>query len=436
MQGEGEPGGIRQPAGALRPASRLPPVERRARVANPTPSRRRLIDDLLDRRAVLRAELAAERWGVTPVEAALALGLTSHAALGTALAKRLSATFLPDGPGEPVLAGDAADWRSILERGHIGIVRPVGGLAYCVAARPADAERLAAAGHRLAGHGLPLVVMPAEAFAAMIRRWTGPRWLAGALDGLRGEEPDRSAADRDLMTRTALVATTLLGLLALVLVAAPAPLALVGGGLVGLAVIGWSAIRLVAAALPARPLPRHRLTDRDLPRYAILCALYREEAVAAQLVGALHRIAYPRAKLDILILTEADDDATRNAIAAANPDPAIRVITLPPGGPATKPRALALGLPLARGDLVVVYDAEDRPHPGQLREAAETFAVADDRLGCLQAPLAIVNSRDSLLTRLFTAEYDALFRVLLPGLARLGWPMPLGGTSNHFRGIR
>lgn len=437
MGGDSGAVGLRRPAPHSMPGPgpgpRAPAAERRLRVAGPARPQRRLIEGLLGRQALRRADMAAERWGVTAVEAAVALRLVSHDALAEALAERLGATCLPAFSQAPMIAADPADWIAILERGHVGIVRRTGGMAYCIAARPADAERLATGGHRLAGHGLPLVVMPATAFEAMIRRWAEQPWLAGALDALKGEEPERSAADRGLMTRTAGICIGLVGLLALALVAGPTAMAVTAGGLVGLGVIAWSAIRLVAAAVPARALPRHPLSDRDLPRYAVLSALYREEAVAAQLVRALSRLDYPRAKLDILILTEADDEATRAALAAAGPDPAIRIVTLPPGGPATKPRALALGLPLARGELVVVYDAEDLPHPGQLREAAETFAAAGNRLGCLQAPLSIANAGDSLLTRLFAAEYDGLFRVLLPALSRFGWPIPLGGTSNHFR---
>jgi hypothetical protein len=37
------------------------------------------------------------------------------------------------------------------------------------------------------------------------------------------------------------------------------------------------------------------------------------------------------------------------------------------------------------------------------------------------------------LDRQFAIEYASLFDVTLPGLARLGLPFPLGGTSNHFR---
>jgi cellulose synthase/poly-beta-1,6-N-acetylglucosamine synthase-like glycosyltransferase len=54
-------------------------------------------------------------------------------------------------------------------------------------------------------------------------------------------------------------------------------------------------------------------------------------------------------------------------------------------------------------------------------------------VACLQARLAIDNSRDCWLTRYFALEYAQLFDAMLPGMARLGLPIPLGGTSNHFR---
>jgi cellulose synthase/poly-beta-1,6-N-acetylglucosamine synthase-like glycosyltransferase len=94
-------------------------------------------------------------------------------------------------------------------------------------------------------------------------------------------------------------------------------------------------------------------------------------------------------------------------------------------------------LPFARGRHVVLYDAEDRPASGQLREAAETFAAAPARLGCLQAPLRIdlpgQGDRLNWLKSLYAADYDALFGIILPAMAHLNMPLPLGGTSNHFR---
>ena len=51
----------------------------------------------------------------------------------------------------------------------------------------------------------------------------------------------------------------------------------------------------------------------------------------------------------------------------------------------------------------------------------------------MQARLAIDNASDGWLSRHFAAEYAGQFDVFLPALAKLRLPLPLGGTSNHFR---
>jgi len=51
---------------------------------------------------------------------------------------------------------------------------------------------------------------------------------------------------------------------------------------------------------------------------------------------------------------------------------------------------------------------------------------------CLQARLDYYNAKQNLLTRLFAAEYNLWFGLILPGLYALKAPIPLGGTSNHF----
>jgi cellulose synthase/poly-beta-1,6-N-acetylglucosamine synthase-like glycosyltransferase len=109
------------------------------------------------------------------------------------------------------------------------------------------------------------------------------------------------------------------------------------------------------------------------------------------------------------------------------------VIVVPPGHPRTKPRALNVALAEARGDLLTVYDAEDRPDPGQLIAAAGAFAAAPESLVALQARLDFYNERDNLLTRWFACEYATHFGLYLEGIAAYGHPLPLGGTSTHFR---
>jgi cellulose synthase/poly-beta-1,6-N-acetylglucosamine synthase-like glycosyltransferase len=134
----------------------------------------------------------------------------------------------------------------------------------------------------------------------------------------------------------------------------------------------------------------------------------------------------------VIIAVEADDQETRAAIAARKHRRPITVIPVPAQGPRTKPKALNVALPFASGTFTVIYDAEDRPEPDQLRQALKAFRVGGGDLGCVQARLCIDNSADSWLARLFTAEYAGQFDVFLPGLCALRLPIPLGGSSNHF----
>ena len=141
---------------------------------------------------------------------------------------------------------------------------------------------------------------------------------------------------------------------------------------------------------------------------------------------------YPAEKLDVIVAVEADDRDTRAAIAARNTRIPITVIPVPTEGPRTKPKALNVALPFARGTFTVIYDAEDRPESNQLRHALQAFRAGGDDLACVQARLCIDNTSDSWLARLFTAEYAGQFDVFLPGLVAMRVPFPLGGSSNHF----
>ena len=190
--------------------------------------------------------------------------------------------------------------------------------------------------------------------------------------------------------------------------------------------------RLIAAA-NLKPLLSRLAEPPHWPTYTILCPLYREANVAPDLVAAINRLDYPKHALDVKLLIEGDDLDTLAAAIAVSGAPHIEVIIIPAAAPRTKPKALNAGLALARGDYVVVYDAEDRPHPQQLRAALAAFEDGDEQLAAVQAPLAIDNGEESWIARQFAAEYAIQFRELLPFLARLGLPLPLGGSSNHFR---
>lgn len=129
---------------------------------------------------------------------------------------------------------------------------------------------------------------------------------------------------------------------------------------------------------------------------------------------------------------EARSTETLAAVRTGLRDPRFSLVIVPDALPRTKPKALDFALPLCRGDYVVVFDAEDVPDADQLWQAALRFRY-DDTLACLQARLVIDNGGGNWLAALFAGEYAGLFLVLLPALARWRLPMPLGGTSNHFR---
>jgi cellulose synthase/poly-beta-1,6-N-acetylglucosamine synthase-like glycosyltransferase len=175
------------------------------------------------------------------------------------------------------------------------------------------------------------------------------------------------------------------------------------------------------------------LHDEDLPEYTVLVPAYKEANVVGLLFENLRSLDYPPEKLDILLLLEADDDETVAAARRELAPDAATIILIPDAPPKTKPKACNVGLQFARGEYVVIYDAEDRPEPDQLKRALIAFQKGGDDMVCVQAALNYFNRNENFLTRMFTLEYSFWFDYVLPGLDRLRLPIPLGGTSNHFR---
>lgn len=191
----------------------------------------------------------------------------------------------------------------------------------------------------------------------------------------------------------------------------------------GSAVDQASDIRELAANLPAE----------SLPVYSVLVPMYREARVLPLLVRALERLDYPASKLDIKLVLEEDDVETIEAAKAMRLPATFEIVRVPASHPRTKPKACNYALPFCRGAFVTIYDAEDQPEPDQLRLAVAAFRLGDNGLACVQARLNYFNRSENWLTRMFTLEYSQWFDFFLPALSRMSVPIPLGGTSNHFR---
>ncbi len=175
------------------------------------------------------------------------------------------------------------------------------------------------------------------------------------------------------------------------------------------------------------------LKDSELPIYTILCPLYREAEVLPQFLESIENLNWPKDKLDVILLLEEDDRETVREISRQKLPYYVRVLVTPDSQPKTKPKACNYGLAHSNGEYLVIYDAEDRPEPDQLKKAFLGFRTAGEKVVCLQAKLNYFNPHQNLLTRFFTAEYSLWFDMVLPGLQSINTVIPLGGTSNHFR---
>jgi cellulose synthase/poly-beta-1,6-N-acetylglucosamine synthase-like glycosyltransferase len=274
----------------------------------------------------------------------------------------------------------------------------------------------------------------------LVRDIYGKQYVHTAKLALRESDPDNSA-DRVLSTgqryffigvtlfiALALVVFTQATLIALVALASAFYLAssLYKGRLIYRSLGGGAYIDVSDEEIAA-------LDERDLPMYTILVPLYKEAAIVPRLMAGIGRLDYPKTKLDVRLLCEEDDPETPAAIRALAPPPHFKLVVVPDAQPKTKPKACNYGILQADGRYVVIFDAEDKPEPDQLKRAVIAFRKGEASVTCLQAKLNYFNTGQNLLTRWFSMEYSMHFDLLLPGLCAVKAPIPLGGTSNHFR---
>ena len=185
--------------------------------------------------------------------------------------------------------------------------------------------------------------------------------------------------------------------------------------------------------LSVSPAEVAALQDADLPVFTVLVPMYRESEVLPILVASIRQMDYPRTKLDVKLVLEAGDHETIDAARALGAEDLFEIIRVPDSQPKTKPKACNYALYFARGTYTVIFDAEDIPEPDQLKKVVALFQASPSNVACVQARLNYFNRDDNFLTRMFTLEYSHWFDYLLPGVHRLNIPIPLGGTSNHFR---
>jgi glycosyltransferase XagB len=366
--------------------------------------------------------LRAEPRAVGPVEKLLSEGLVSEEVYYRALARHLGCQYYN---GEPPLAA-AFDAMRGLRCGVAPLETSGAGPRAVIAPRAQFVPRLIEAAQLSRFRLGSFALTSPQRFAGFLRARRSEELLDVALGRLPASLTARHGMTWLQMAVLGVVAALALGLASL------GALQIVEAAALWLAFSAIILLRSMAVMANTGIIRPPALANEELPDYTIVAALYRETRVAEDLIRALDGLDYPKSKLDIKLVVEQRDSETLSRLVSLNLPGRYEIIVAPPGPPQTKPRALNIALSSARGQLIVVYDAEDAPAADQLRLAAARFA-ADKNLDCLQARLAIRNAGESWLSHLFAIEYATLFDFINQGLCALDLPIALGGSSNHFR---
>ncbi|MFD2174899.1 glycosyltransferase family 2 protein [Rhodobacter lacus] len=382
---------------------------------------------------LLKAVTLRSRQQVRLGDILLTHGWVSEANLMAALSRQWGAAVvdLIAAPPDPRLI-DLIGPEACLTGGFVPW-RRVGALTLIATARPEDFARARAQFPPGLGPCRMVLAPEADIHTALLSR----RQTALIRRAEIRVDPAQSCRSRNEL-RAARLALGTLAALGLGIALAPIPIFALLFGWALATLFATMGLKIAAASAEYLAQRRALLAPRrgpraDLPMISILVPLFRERDIAARLVARLERLHYPRELLDILLVVEEVDTTTRAALASAALPRWMRVVTVPDGPIRTKPRALNYALSFCRGAIVGVYDAEDRPEPDQLHVVARHFAESPPDVACLQGILDYYNPRTNWLARCFTIEYAVWFRAVLPGLARLGLVVPLGGTTLFFR---
>ncbi|WP_080796473.1 glycosyltransferase [Corynebacterium pacaense] len=244
----------------------------------------------------------------------------------------------------------------------------------------------------------------------------------------------RTSARQTLDRRQKIILTVVAALTAVGLVFTPRAVAL--GIMVLFMVFQLLFVGLkVTAALRSRDysFPSVREVPEDsLPRYTTLHPMYREANMIPLVVESMSSMDYPKDRLQCLLILEENDPETIEAARAANLPEYFEIVIVPRMKPYGKPKACNYALEKATGEMVVIFDAEDRPDPQQLRKAVSAIRSSNEPIGCVRARLVFENQDTTWVSRFLGNEYIVHFEFIMAGLAKMGLVLPLGGTSNHF----
>jgi cellulose synthase/poly-beta-1,6-N-acetylglucosamine synthase-like glycosyltransferase len=170
----------------------------------------------------------------------------------------------------------------------------------------------------------------------------------------------------------------------------------------------------------------HGLSYR--PTVTILIPARNEEAVVGRLLHRITQFTYPKDKLEVVLIDDASTDST-GVIGDefANTCSFIRVVHRTPDvGGKGKPSALNDGIRHAKGEIVLLFDADYCPQVDIVEKLAGYFV--DPEVGVVQGRIAVLNEPTNVVSRLVALERIGGYSVDQLARDRLGLVTHCGGT--------
>lgn len=176
------------------------------------------------------------------------------------------------------------------------------------------------------------------------------------------------------------------------------------------------------------------LRQEEWPFVTVQIPMYNERYVAADVISACAQMEYPRDRFELQILDDSTDDTCGIIDESAGywRESGVDVnVVRRPERTGYKAGALAHGTPLAKGDILSIFDADFRPPADFLLKTVPYFQ--NERIGVVQARWGHTNRNYSLLTRAQSLLHDAFFLVEQQARHLAGFFIRFNGSAGLWR---
>lgn len=173
---------------------------------------------------------------------------------------------------------------------------------------------------------------------------------------------------------------------------------------------------------------------KDLPVVTIQLPMFNERYVAERLINAITKIDYPKGKLEIQVLDDSTDDTTKIASRLVEIKKAMGFdihYLHRTNRRGFKAGALEEGMKVARGEYLMIFDADFVPEPDILKHTVHYFT--DEKIALVQTRWKHINQDHSILTKVQALMLDGHFTIEHLARFRTGRFFNFNGTAGIWR---